>query len=610
METKYFLLQILSAVKYMHEHRVIHRDLKLANLFLSENMEIKIGDFGLAAQLDFDGQRKQTLCGTPNYIAPEVLKSDGHSYEVDIWSIGVILYTLLIGTPPFESSNVKTTYDRIQNGTYSFPSSVPLSDKAKDLITQLLSNKPDERPTASEIMLHPFFADVPHNNPCPPNLLAYPQTAMIPLTLQSSILKKLEQAQIPLSSVTPFQTLPIAPASDPLAILASRPPLTSLLNVPSHQQPLMLPPKERSPTSSSGRNEAIRNPFHTTAMSAPKPVIPIVSNMQAPKLLHFLEESQSARAKMPPPKSPPLHEARPRTAPIFYTQQPALVDPVSQQQVSAPQAPLLCSAPMKDIEMKNADDRDEMKGAEEEENNLTMMHNNLTHVENAKDEVALTGSNRPNTSLEKLQGPTVWVSQWADFSNKYGLAYKLCSNIYGAHFNDFSKLIWDSQSTRLEYWARIRAANGSYDEMTTYTCDNYPQKMLSKKVTLANYFQSYLDKQGENDAPSSLEYGKCNYEGKGIPGAATSSSYVYVKRWLRTRHAIIFRLSNKTVQVCFFDNTEIFLASEARLVTFTNHSGERSTFSLKEIANRPMPDVAKRLKYTKDILYQLINHQK
>ena len=112
-------------MKYLHSHRVIHRDLKLGNLFLNDKMEVKIGDFGLATKLEFDGERKRTICGTPNYIAPEVLEGkQGHSYEVDIWSIGVIIYTLIIGKPPFETSDVKTTYKRIRMNAYNFPENV------------------------------------------------------------------------------------------------------------------------------------------------------------------------------------------------------------------------------------------------------------------------------------------------------------------------------------------------------------------------------------------------------------------------------------------------------------------------------------------------------
>ena len=77
----------------MHSRSVIHRDLKLGNLFLDHNMDLRVGDFGLAALVQFAGERKKTICGTPNYIAPEILfdRDNGHSFEVDVWSIGVIL---------------------------------------------------------------------------------------------------------------------------------------------------------------------------------------------------------------------------------------------------------------------------------------------------------------------------------------------------------------------------------------------------------------------------------------------------------------------------------------------------------------------------------------
>lgn len=111
-ETRFFLVQLIGACQYMHEHSVIHRDLKLGNLFLDESMNVKVGDFGLAALIEREGERKKTICGTPNYIAPEVLfdTSNGHSFEVDVWSIGVIMYTLLVGKPPFQTKDVKEIY--------------------------------------------------------------------------------------------------------------------------------------------------------------------------------------------------------------------------------------------------------------------------------------------------------------------------------------------------------------------------------------------------------------------------------------------------------------------------------------------------------------------
>jgi polo-like kinase 1 len=107
-----------------------------------------LGDFGLATKLDFEGEKKRTICGTPNYIAPEVLEGRvGHSYEVDIWSLGVIVYTLIIGKPPFETTDVKATYSRIKRNQYNFPDHVQISDEARDLISRILTGDPTARPS-------------------------------------------------------------------------------------------------------------------------------------------------------------------------------------------------------------------------------------------------------------------------------------------------------------------------------------------------------------------------------------------------------------------------------------------------------------------------------
>ena len=139
LEVQCYIVQVVSALKYLHSHRVIHRDIKLGNLFLTDKMEIKMGDLGLATKLEYDGERKRTICGTPNYIAPEILDGKaGHSYEVDVWSLGVLTYTLLVGKPPFETTDIKTTYRRIRTNSYNFPDQVVLSDEAKSFVKFIL----------------------------------------------------------------------------------------------------------------------------------------------------------------------------------------------------------------------------------------------------------------------------------------------------------------------------------------------------------------------------------------------------------------------------------------------------------------------------------------
>nr|XP_033772837.1 serine/threonine-protein kinase PLK3 isoform X2 [Geotrypetes seraphini] len=154
-EVRYYLKQIICALKYLHQKGVLHRDLKLGNFFINDNMELKVGDFGLAARLEPAEPRKKTICGTPNYLAPEVLLRQGHGPHSDIWSLGCVMYTLLCGNPPFETSDLKETYRCIKEVEYTLPASLSLP--AKQLIMGILKRLPQERPSLDQILNHNFF---------------------------------------------------------------------------------------------------------------------------------------------------------------------------------------------------------------------------------------------------------------------------------------------------------------------------------------------------------------------------------------------------------------------------------------------------------------------
>uniref|UniRef100_A0A8C6P1C3 Serine/threonine-protein kinase PLK n=1 Tax=Nothobranchius furzeri TaxID=105023 RepID=A0A8C6P1C3_NOTFU len=154
-EVRYYLKQIISGLKYLHSRGILHRDLKLGNFFVNENMELRLGDFGLAAKLETVEQRKKTICGTPNYLAPEVLNRQGHGTESDVWSLGCVMYTLMCGNPPFETLDLKETYKCIKEVRYNLPSTI--SPSAQKLISSILQKSPGDRLTLEQILNHEFF---------------------------------------------------------------------------------------------------------------------------------------------------------------------------------------------------------------------------------------------------------------------------------------------------------------------------------------------------------------------------------------------------------------------------------------------------------------------
>jgi polo-like kinase 1 len=210
-----------------------------------------------------------------------------------------------------------------------------------------------------------------------------------------------------------------------------------------------------------------------------------------------------------------------------------------------------------------------------------------------------------------LTPPTVWVTDYADFSAKYGLAYKLSTGHTGVHFNDSTKMVWEPVTGRAEYYARIKETiNGvvhAQDQRQSFHMDTFPDA-LNKKVTLIKYFRSYLAKARS----SGVEVVHCSPYAAAAPVLLSEphmvSDMIYAKRWLITPQAMIFRLSNKSIQVCFRDNAEVILSSESKAFTYTDAQGKRRTMLLSSAASQS-DEIATRLKYTKDILCKLISNR-
>jgi aurora kinase A len=148
-----YIAQLADALQYCHSKKVIHRDIKPENLLLGMKGELKISDFGWSVHAP--SSRRTTLCGTLDYLPPEMILGKVHDEKVDLWSIGVLCYEFLVGKPPFETESHEETYKLISTVKYSFPPHVP--EGARDLISKLLMKLPEDRLPLSDVLKHPWI---------------------------------------------------------------------------------------------------------------------------------------------------------------------------------------------------------------------------------------------------------------------------------------------------------------------------------------------------------------------------------------------------------------------------------------------------------------------
>ncbi|XP_050100809.1 serine/threonine-protein kinase PLK4-like isoform X2 [Anopheles aquasalis] len=154
-EAALVMRQVVEGLLYLHSQHILHRDISLSNILLSTNMTVKIADFGLATELNRADEKHLTLCGTPNFISPEVVSRASHGLPADVWGLGCLLYTLLVGKPPFDTDGVKSTLTRVVISNYMIPANI--ASDASDLIERLLKKNPSERIALNDVLVHPFM---------------------------------------------------------------------------------------------------------------------------------------------------------------------------------------------------------------------------------------------------------------------------------------------------------------------------------------------------------------------------------------------------------------------------------------------------------------------
>jgi serine/threonine protein kinase len=159
-KVQHIISKILEVLLFLHSHDIVHRDLKPENILIQpkkDSYHIKIADFGLSRLRDSQQNQFSTVCGTPGFVAPEVIIGKGYGFEVDLWATGVIAYILLCGQPPFAAKDRDELFRTIVKGDFQFPENCSLSLGAKDFIRGLLVTDPTKRMTCTQALKHPFL---------------------------------------------------------------------------------------------------------------------------------------------------------------------------------------------------------------------------------------------------------------------------------------------------------------------------------------------------------------------------------------------------------------------------------------------------------------------
>jgi hypothetical protein len=188
---------------------------------------------------------------------------------------------------------------------------------------------------------------------------------------------------------------------------------------------------------------------------------------------------------------------------------------------------------------------------------------------------------------------TNWISHHIDYTSKYGLGFLLNDGSVGVYFNDSTKAVLDPFGENFFYIDRKPQSNSCFDGHIpdVFMLSDFPSH-LQKKVILLKHFKNYFMEHCDES------YSPCN---------SSFSKMLYLKKWVRTKHAVFFRLSDNTVQVVFTDNTEILLSADGDNLTYVDKTAARTSYAVDSVlCNHGLAEVKKRLKYLKDILYQLI----
>ena len=594
LEIKHYCFELLLALEYLHKMNIIHRDIKLSNVLLNENMEVKLCDFGLA--IDNNLKEQKNICGTMNYIAPELYNKKGgglkYSFKTDIWAFGILMYTLFFHTTPFKAEPKKKIEFNMNNIDETLQKDSTISKEAKDLLKRILVKDPDSRPRIEAIKASSFF----QNGRGIPKYL--PESTTKKSMTRDEEDEYVNNAILKGECLDKDFDLPYKTANKRYSY-NERNEMESYID---HEE---LTIKEEDDEENDKSENSINNNNNVMNIKINKNYIKENETAIELKIDKNKTRNSISFSNNIFEKAISREETKKNIIKIINATNEKISESIDNSNDTFPsnikskEKPIIKNSEFKQKSNTNKEIeeiKEEKEEKEEKENNEIKIHykpitkakiendkNNFNDKEEKKQ--ILKENNNIFVRINNDNNNNILIKKYIDLSDKCGIGYMLTNDDIGVYFNDGTKMIRIKNTTNFIYIDEKRNEENLSVRKTKLNSE------LKKKLNILLLFNKKFTKYLRN---------KNNFE-KNINKQTVD---LYVKKWMKSQYAYFFLLSNNKIQILFEDKSQIIFDFQQKKMCYTNKMKENI---VQNIDNNKFknPEMEKKVNHAKKILIKI-----
>ena len=580
LEIKHYCFELLLALEYLHKMNIIHRDIKLSNVLLNENMEVKLCDFGLA--IDNNLKEQKNICGTVNYIAPELYNKKGgglkYSTKTDIWAFGILMYTLFYHTTPFKAEPKKMINFNMNNIEETLQKDNNISKEAKDLLKKILVKDPDNRPKIEAIKASSFF----NNGKGIPKYL--PES-----TLKKSMTKD-EEDEFVNNAILKGECLdndwdlPDKTANKRYSTYTERNEMES--NIDHEELSIKEEDEEDYDKNENILNKNLLNNNKNNNKNYTKEnEITIELKIDKNKPGNSISFSNNIFEKNA------SREETKKNIRILNGTNEKISENNSNDNYKPKEKAIRRPSKFKQkIEIEEIDEEKEKENNNEikifkKPVNKVKFENDKNNYNENKNQTLLENKNKNIFVRINDNNNDILIKKFIDLSDKCGIGYILTNDDIGVYFNDGTKMIWIKNTTNIIYIDENRNEINLSENKTKINSE------LKKKINALFLFNKKFIKNLRSEKHIEKNNKKHIVD-------------LFVKKWIKAQYAHFFLLSNNKVQVIFEDKSQIIFDFHQKNICYINKMKENIVQNIENNKYKN-PEMEKKVNYAKRILIKI-----